>query len=473
MTRHSLLALGLALTTSVTRASPIVARQDTTTLTADNCTSDKEIQPQCWIDLDVPGYIKDWEAANGTAADCDSLGFAQCFLFAHGYTGLTCDDITSNTCPPFATIDPSAYSSPQEFYVLWNIYNTYQLFNSWSQSLYNGAQLAAGTLDDIVATVSPPTNNQVSHSIIASLLASSFFFLSNFMAIVPIAAPLAVGETLIAGLVVNNAATSFSMTSSLMGYFAGGGDTDVRFTTLGTIGTDLSNLVVDFQTNLVKGIKEIQGNSTMFLALADQGVLSLRLKNGDVDQSVNLFRDLQVYILSEALASNGIISAKSTNVNALTFAPTTPGTVDCPGLGPAGNCYQFWVDEEAGNTYAFHNPADWTPKVDYVDMMNKITDQGWANLTELFKIEDCQGVTPSLNTTTLSMNCLASHKLCEWNYPPGMEAYEVADQWLNCDNDEKWGYACSSWVSGIEIPPSYLGPSLLEKSSSGNWCSAT
>lgn len=73
-------------------------RQDTTTTTLD-CSSNSKtgIQAACWTQLDVPGYIDAWIAENGTAAGCDTLGFAQCYLQYNGYTGLTCDDITSNT----------------------------------------------------------------------------------------------------------------------------------------------------------------------------------------------------------------------------------------------------------------------------------------------------------------------------------------------------------------------------------------
>lgn len=266
---------------------------------------------------------------------------------------------------------------------------------------------------------------------------------------------------------VSNVAVAFSMTSSLMSTFAGGGSSDARFITLAEVGSSLTDLVIQFQQNLATGVQEVQGNHTIFLAMTKDGYLSTRVKSGTIDQTVELFRDLQLYILSAALGANGIVSAKSTGVNALDYAAQA-GTFDCPGLGPAGNCYQYWVDEEAGNTYALHNPYDWTN--DYTASLNAIYDGGWANLSEIFRIEDCQGKAPEFNVNTFNMTCLASHKLCEWDYTNQATVAEVRTvdkQWTNCDNDGDWLTLCGSFTSGLQVPPSYLGP-LMDSNS--NFC---
>lgn len=338
---------------------------------------------------------------------------------------------------------------------MWNIYTVYQVFNSWSASLYDGAQLASGTLDAIVAAVSPPTDANSNHSIIASLIASSLYFMANFLIFAPLALPAATVATAMSAFIVGNVATAFSMTSTLMSTFAGGGSSDARFITLAQVGSSLTDLVVEFQQNLSGAIGEIQGNSTMFLAMTKDGYLSTRVASGTISQTVELFRDLQLYVLSASLAANGIISARSTGVDPVAFAAEV-GTFDCPGYGPAGNCYQFWYDEEAGNTYALHNPSDWTNS--YAASLDTIFNSGWANLSEIFKVEDCQGAAPALDPTTLQMTCLSSHKLCEWNYQDYVTDVKLDDkQWTDCDNDGDWWSLCNNGES-IIVPQSYLGP---------------
>lgn len=465
--RQSLVLSTLALAPTAS-AGPLMTRflpfwrRQTTTASLD-CTSNSPtgIQAQCYIDLDIPSYINAWVAANGSAAGCDVLGFAQCYLQFNGYTGLTCDDITSNTCPPFPTADPSDYDSPQQFYTLWNIYTVYQLFNSWSTALFDGSSLAGNTIDAIVAAVSPPTDANTSHSIIPSLIASSLTFLASFLVFAPLALPAAAAATAVTSFVVGNVAVSFSMTAALMGYFAGGGSSDARFITLAAVGSSLSDIVIEFQQSLAAGIAEIQGNHTIFLSLTADGHLSTRLKSGTIAQTVDLFRNLQLYILSASLSANGIVVAKSTGVNALDLAAQY-GTFDCPGLGPAGNCYQYWVDQEAGNTYALHNPHKWEGN-DYTATLDAIYAGGWANLSEIFEIESCQNAAPAFDPATLSMSCLASHKLCEYEYQSTIVAARQANkQWKNCDNDEDWGTLCGTFSSGLEVPDSYLGPLLRD-----------
>lgn len=106
----STIALLLPLACTVT-ATPIVQRQDV------DCApnSSSGLKAECWEALEMDKYINDWMATNSAAAGCDTLGFAQCYLQFNGLTTLTCDDITSSTCPPPSST--VSYSSNQHFYV--------------------------------------------------------------------------------------------------------------------------------------------------------------------------------------------------------------------------------------------------------------------------------------------------------------------------------------------------------------------
>ncbi|KAK1585796.1 uncharacterized protein LY79DRAFT_518078 [Colletotrichum navitas] len=413
------------------------------------------LKSECWKQLNVSDYITKWLAENGTKADCDNLGFAQCFLAFNGYGGRTCDTLTRDTCEGFETVGSAAtYYSPQQFYTLWNIYAIYQFFNQYSEALWNGHSLASDTIGDIVATVSPSTDPEVPSNLLWTAI-SGGFWLAAASGVNPILSEIATGLAVVTGM------SSFFMTSVK-------GSSNARFVTLGQIGSSLAELVLNYQNGLQDSLKELQGNSTLFLAATEPGGFSERAAASLNLESTSLYHDLQLYTLSLALKANGIVSTRSTGVNVLEYAPKTNGAISCPELGPAGNCYQFWLDPDTGNTYALHNPKD--TENTYVDVLNKIHDKGWANLSEIFKVEDCTGKDPSFDGKT-KVTCLASHGYCEYDYTDQSTVTEVRTankQFTNCDNDKEWGYLCDWMYGGLVLPESYLGPLLTYTGEA--WC---
>ncbi|KAK6222072.1 hypothetical protein QIS74_04327 [Colletotrichum tabaci] len=405
------------------------------------------LKSECWAQLNVSSYITNWLAENGTRADCDNLGFAQCFLAFNGYGGRTCDTFSRDTCEGFETMGSEAtYSSPQQFYTLWNIYAIYQFFNQYSEALWNGHSLASDTIDDIVATVSPSTDPQVPSTLLWTSISGGFWLAA------------AAGVNPVLGLIATGLAVTTGMSSFFMPQKAG--SSNARFVTLGQVGSNLAQLVIEYQDSLQDSLKELQSNSTLFIAAAEPGGFSQRAVTSLNFEATTLYHDLQLYILSLAFKANGIVSARSTGVNALDYAPKTNGAISCPGLGPAGNCYQFWVDPDTGNTYALHNPKEY--KNTYVDVLNKIHDKGWANLSEIFKVEDCAGKDPSFDGKT-RVTCLASHGYCEYNYADQdtvTKSRTANKQFTNCDNDKAWGTLCDWMNGGLVLPVSYLGPLL-------------
>ncbi|KAG5743558.1 hypothetical protein H9Q72_013186 [Fusarium xylarioides] len=173
---------------TVVSAIPLVERQDNGTADPGvDCSpsSSTGLKPECWKALDMEKYINDWVTENGTKANCDELGFAQCYLQFNGFTGLTCNLITSDTCPPFNTKDVSKYDSDQQFYALWNIYTVYQFFNQYSRALSNGASLAGQTIDAIVGKVAPPVEANTPTSGLMNILGSTLGIVSMFTDLVP------------------------------------------------------------------------------------------------------------------------------------------------------------------------------------------------------------------------------------------------------------------------------------------------
>jgi hypothetical protein len=178
-----------------------------------------------------------------------------------------------------------------------------------------------------------------------------------------------------------------------------------RFIQLGNIGSSLAKLVESYQQNILDSVKEIQGDHELFLAACGEGGFSQRVTTSLTIQASTLYRQLQLFILSSALKANGIVSSRSTGINAMDVARDT-GAISCDGLSPGGNCNQWWIDAEAKNTYAFHNPNDW--RNTHIELTMAIHDEGWADLAEVFKVEDCAGKAPEFDGTTLGITCLVS-----------------------------------------------------------------
>lgn len=73
-------------------------------------------------------------------------------------------------------------------------------------------------------------------------------------------------------------------------------------------------------------------------------------------QANDLYKQLQQYVLSEALKANGVVSTLSAGKDPRQVADDT-GEISCDAFTSGGNCNQWYYDEAEGNTYAFHNPS--------------------------------------------------------------------------------------------------------------------
>ncbi|KXJ94901.1 hypothetical protein Micbo1qcDRAFT_232274 [Microdochium bolleyi] len=433
---------------SLAEASPLRSRQ-TVDCAPDSTTG---LKAECWESLGVDKYIQDWMTANGTAANCASLGFAQCYLQFNGLTTLTCDLITSSTCPPpSSTVE---YSSDQHFYVLWNIYAVYQFFNQYSAALSNGVGLASQTVGKIVSTVAPPVEANEEASALMGVLGSTLGIVSTFAGVIPGGGGTAVN--LIAGGITQALALSKEVPDALLKQPA-----NARFVQLGDISASLAKLVSDYQLNLLEAVSKIQRSDATFRAACSKGGFSQRITTSLTIQSNELYRQLQLFVLSAALKANGIVAAKSPGVNALDFAKET-SEISCTALEAGGNCNQWWVD--GADTYSFHNPGDTANT--QIPLLKAIVDEGWAPLDQVFKVEACAGKTTTFDPATLGPACIATHGSCEWNYQDTLAKTRAEKQFKNCDNDPNWGTLCSSFEERILIPESYLGP-ILKKDKNG------
>ncbi|KAB2577220.1 hypothetical protein BFW01_g8574 [Lasiodiplodia theobromae] len=405
------------------------------------------LKAECWEALNIEQYINDWIKANGTEAKCDEVGFAQCFLQANGFSGLTCDLITSNTCPPFDTDANAKYESNQQFYTLWNIYAVYQFFQQYSLALGQGSSLAAGTVGQIVSAVAPPVEAVASVNNLKKIFSGTLGVLGLIGGVIPNGGSTAAG-LIIGGLtqVLNNVDVSEKLLTQTA---------NDRFLQLGDVEANLSELVKEFQDALLNTVSTIQGNHTYFIQTCSKGGFSQRVTTSLTVQASDLYRQLQQYILSEALKANGIVSTLSEGLDPRTVAADT-GEISCDAFTSGGNCNQWYYDEAEGNTYAFHNPN--SPETNFADLTNLITEKGWATQADIHKTQDCQGKSTEFDPATVQATCLSTHGFCTYNYtdvPP-------IPQFKDCDADPSWLEACGSFVSTVKLPESYLGPLLAK-----------
>lgn len=317
----------------------------------------------------------------------------------------------------------------------------YQFFNQYSGALSNGVSLAGQTVDKIVATVAPPVEAQQPASNLMNILSSTLGVVSLFTGVIPGGGGPAV--SLIHGGLSQALSLSQKLPTTLTRPSQTAND---RFIQLGDVGSSLSALVVDYQTNLLEAVSSIQRDHTAFLAACSQGGFSQRITTSLTIQSSELYRQLQLYILSTALQANGIVAAKSTGVDALQFAGETD-EISCEALTTPGDfCNQWWLDGE-GNTYSFHNPGD--TENTHVELTRMIVQEGWATLDQVFKMEACAGAQPTFDPANVGVTCIASHGFCEWNYQPTLAETRREPQFKNCDDDPNWGFLCSSFEERI------------------------
>lgn len=394
----------ISLLTALVGSTLVVAQNSTSTLKSlAKCApkASTALVPECWAELEVEKYLTDWWAANGTA--CGTLGFAQCFLKNNRYPGLTCDEITVDTCPPIDT--NGDFDSQQQFYALWNIYAIHQFFTQYSQALSNSVSLAAGQIGDIVYTVNPPKESKVSKNMIAIILGAtvgefgaSKELLGNWQAKLVLAGVqglAAQGGGIITWLGNKNSNNYLQETQQIS-----------------EVSATLSDQVKEYQSNLGTAIKTAQGNVTQFLALAAEGGFSQRGLTSLTAQMDSIYENLVNYIYSSALQANGIFLTKTYSVDPRQMA-TDAGDklVNCTSLDANSVCDQYWFDANTTTTYSFGKTSDCGYR--FTEMWYTTLAKGWVTPETLFLGSDaCGGNQPFFDGTAFTMNCTVSFKTC-------------------------------------------------------------
>ncbi|KAH9843461.1 hypothetical protein Tdes44962_MAKER07358 [Teratosphaeria destructans] len=427
------------------------------------------LQMECWDYLNMTGYIREWVAENGTEAGVADKGFAQAYLSWSGYTGQTCNLITSETCTSPETKD-TEYMNHQQFYVLWNIYAVHQFFNQYTAALTSSLPIAASRLGKIVDLVAPDVEHNTAAHHWWEVMTLLLFYLTIFVG--PTSWMISEVANIAAAAILNGVWAARA-TPSLAKIYQGYTQTaQTRFYNLANIENDLGDMVSAQQKRISDEVRAAQDDVDSFLALTSPGGFSERVTVDVTDQSASLYKAMELFTLTEAMKANGVVIAKSPNTDPRYFDAVRK-QIKCPGFGPAGNCYNFWYDTATNATYAFHNPR--SAVQNYTELINFIWDNKIVeDMAEIFKVEDCSGKEPSLDKGATAVKCAMNAKVCEYDYPKYPDdfdettlQYAVANQFRNCGKDTSWGRHCDGWLltgEKFHLPFSYLGPLLYYQS---------
>ncbi|KAF2772512.1 hypothetical protein EJ03DRAFT_186636 [Teratosphaeria nubilosa] len=368
------------------------------------------LQSECWEFLNMTGYLQEWVAVNGSGAGIEKDGFAQAYLKWSGQNTLTCNLITSDTCTqPLST---ATYQSHQQFYALWNIFAVYQFFNQYSTALTASQSLASSKLGQIVDKVAPPVEHITSTPEWYTNFGVGLYYAAIFVGPAFTAAEASAGISALASAIMNGiwaARATPPLGTVTQGYTQ---TAQQRVQTLANVGGDLADLVSQWQKQVVDEVAAMQNNIESFLALTSPGGFSERVTISLPQQSTVLYKSLELFTLAEALTASGVIIAKSTGIDPREVATAT-GEIQCPGFGPAGNCYDYFYDTANKNTYVFHDINN--DQRDFTDLINFIWDQKIVdNMADIFANEQCSGKTPSLEKPDPQVFCSFNTKNCEY-----------------------------------------------------------
>ncbi|KAL8713831.1 MAG: hypothetical protein Q9225_006681 [Loekoesia sp. 1 TL-2023] len=230
------------------------------------------VNPSCWETLKLTDYTRDWWAVNGTKCKTGT-GFSTCFLQVYNLGLYDCTGVKPNSCPP-----PSATAgySPQEWYVLYNIYAINQVFLSLYQAIGNANTLASERVGAVVALLDPPEKNNIFVHDLLTALSAGF-------ALLPAA-------NAIAGTIIKAA----QQIPNVVGLLFPVGTTDSRVAQWANINNELATVVQYYQGNISDIIPAVNNNLDSFIAYAGTGQFSVNPLPDLSDESDALLQGLSV-----------------------------------------------------------------------------------------------------------------------------------------------------------------------------------
>ncbi|KAI9839785.1 MAG: hypothetical protein M1838_004253 [Thelocarpon superellum] len=371
-----------------------------------------------------------------------------------------CTGIKETACLP-----PQNIYTPEEFYVLYNIYSINQFFNSWWTALNAANGLAADTITAIVNMISPPQKTNVELFEILTALASSLAFLD-----VPAGlalAGIAVGTATKFALEV--AQTAAQQTPNILKALYPQGTLAPATYQIGTIGAEMASIVMQFQTSVSNTVNLIESNSTAFSIWAGTGAFTGPVPSLDAEKN-QLYQTLNTFVITRAYDSNDVIAtvAMDTDVQQLwaNSSNSLSYDINCPYYDQYGVCNAWWHDNSTNRAYALDSLRHMSKN--FNSDMETIFSNNWTTGALLFAGADqCKGTpnyqqSPGISdfspTQGLTTACMSTLTMCTWQMGCNLAAFCEFSDCPTQDGFEMNGCGDGdSSIYSVNVPYGYIG----------------
>ncbi|KAL8948113.1 MAG: hypothetical protein Q9222_005672 [Ikaeria aurantiellina] len=414
------------------------------------------VNPSCWEILVLTKYTNDWWAANSTKCNANT-GFSTCFLQVHNLGLYDCTGIKPNSCPAPAV---GAYT-PQDWYILYNIYAINQVFFSLYSAIGNANTLASERVGAIVELLNPPEKNDVFiHDLLGALTIG--------LALIP--AP----GSVIASTLIKTAQQLPGVGTLLFPT----GTTDTRLSQWATINNELATVVQQYQGNVSEIIPAVNNDVKNFIAFASTGNFSINPLPDLADESDYLLQGLTTFVIGKALDANNIhldraagVDVHDLQVNHASDLAYDTGCGD--GYDEHGVCANYWFDAANKNTYTLNSYKNMAKSYhdELVKMFSNWTTGdllfgGAARCAAAGGIKDGSLVNTIINAGAanyVTVDCISSAKVC--TYTGLDEPLDPQKEYVDCDKQPDFvtkgcsnecGDSSGSTIA-INVPNGYLG----------------
>ncbi|KAI9850187.1 MAG: hypothetical protein M1838_005996 [Thelocarpon superellum] len=460
--RASVAVLALLAASAGVGAAPTAAwRPQTRTTAPIDCRNTKTgTDASCWTTLNMTSWLNDWFKTH-TCREGD--GFAHCFLRANGMPVTDCYDLNVQSCGSDITnhIDQS---TPEVFYVLYNIYAINNFYNTWYAAAVAAAGQASGKIDAIVQTLNPVSKANVDLNIVLTALLAVLNF-------APGAIGIAIGD--MAKTIQHVASVASTVITTIPGvlkFVFPPTTVDSQRVEIGNLKTQLDHLETYLSGRLGPALNISLYDITVFTSLAELGAFSAYPAPAIDKSTANLDQALTTYLVSTCLQSNGWFGTVARDSNPQQMASNGSNhqyDLDCSSYDGDGICNMWWYDQQQNNAYSLVSNKSFRDNPH--DNLRTIIDQGWSTMPQLFNsARQCnddgdynKGVRLNTDQGTFELQCISQLKMCTYDKRCVSDDCEYVD----CDTDDGWGGAYNE--DGLDmhvfsVPPGYLGPLLLQ-----------
>ena len=203
------------------------------------------------------------------------------------------------------------------------------------------------------------------------------------------------------------------------------GTLDSEFTDFAQLSEGLSMVKSTYQQNVSNALKMVQNDVLAFDAFARHGGF-IAPKSDLQAQTINLTRNLQTYIVSQAFTAANVIITMARDTDPLALATNgslgTSDLMNCTGYDQFGLCGEWWYDRVENNAYAVSDIS--RPGNRHHDVLEWLFTSGYTSGPDFFQgaktcadfvAETGGSNTPTLDPATLAARCISNIQICVYD----------------------------------------------------------